>query len=223
MIEAVKSLRTPYGGTSSPSFEVDLPRGALREYLIASEVAAVVVAIAPTGRCRVSETRDPGRTWLALRRQIHGLELASIYWVESIEAARLIATEVCLPRAKDELGLIDGPVSHLVRAIEATAARMNTSLTEHAVVMRRVRSAVHLVKTQIAEAHASGELRWFNRAFRKWRLEAKKVGRVMSYAEALARLRKAAVVRVLSGGDLTDGAVELLPAIFPRLPASDTG
>jgi hypothetical protein len=148
------------------------------------------------------------------------MELASISWVESIEAARLIATEVCLPRAKDERGLMEGPPSTLVRAIEATAARMNISLTEHALVMRRVRTAVHTVKTKIAEAHASGELRWFNMAFRAWRLEAKKVGRVMSYAEALARLRRAAVVRLLSGGDFTD---ELLPAIFPKLPVSDTG
>jgi hypothetical protein len=218
MTEAVTSLRTPYGERSCRSFEVDLPRGALREYLIASHVAAVAVAITPTGQCRVLETRDPGRTLFALRRQIHGLELACIYWVESIEAARLIATEVSLSRAKDERCLMEGPPSALVRAIEATAARMNISLTEHAVVMRRVRSAVHLVKTQIAEAHARGELRWFNRAYRDWRLEAKKIGRVMSYAEAQARLRRAAVVRVLSGGDFTDVAVELLPAIFPKLP-----
>jgi hypothetical protein len=210
-------LRTPYGEPESRSFEIDLPRGALREYLIASHVAAVAVAIAPTGQCRVLETRDPGRTLFALRHQIHGLELASIYWVESIEAARLIATEVALPRAKDEHCLVEGPPSTLVRAIEATAARMNIALTEHAVVMRRVRSAVHLVKTMIAEAHASGGLRWFNTAFRSWRLEAKKVGRVMSYAEALARLRKAAVVHVLSGGDFGDAAIELLPAIFPKL------
>ncbi|MBO4221989.1 hypothetical protein [Bradyrhizobium neotropicale] len=217
MIRAATSLRPPYGGPARRSFEIDLPRGALREYLIASHVAAVAVAIVPTGQCRVVATRDPGRTLVALRREFHGIELASIFWVESPEMARLIATEVSLPRVKDERGLMEGPASQLVRAIEATAARMNISLTEHAVVMRRVRSAVHLVKTKIAEAQARGELGWFNKAYREWRLEAKKVGRVMSYAEAQARLRRAAVVRALSG-DFTDAGIEMLPAIFPKLP-----
>ncbi|MCP3460405.1 hypothetical protein [Bradyrhizobium sp. CCGUVB23] len=53
--------------------------------------------------------------------------------------------------------------------------------------MARVKLAVRRVQVVIDAANTTGELAWFNAAYRAWRIEAKKVGRGMSYADALAR------------------------------------
>jgi hypothetical protein len=62
-------------------------------------------------------------------------------------------------------------------------------------------------------------LKWFNQACRDWRLQAKPLGRTMSYQEARARLRRVVVQRLLAG-DLED-AVALAPTIFPSLTPGD--
>ncbi|WFU44169.1 hypothetical protein QA640_17980 [Bradyrhizobium sp. CB82] len=103
------------------------------------------------------------------------------------------------------------------RQIEAVAERWNMTLTNHDAAMSRVRAAVRHVQEKINEANASGDLGWFNSAYRSWRIEAKKIGRVMSYAEALARLRKAVTKRLITL-DVIDLDADLLPDIFPKLP-----
>jgi hypothetical protein len=78
---------------------------------------------------------------------------------------------------------------------------MGFVLTDHADVLLRARAAVAFVEDKIEQQQASGELAWFNQAYREWRLAAKAEGRSMTYAEARARLRRhnfsrSAVVRV---------------------------
>jgi hypothetical protein len=46
---------------------------------------------------------------------------------------------------------------------------------------------VKRVQDKIDEAQAAGDLAWFNSAYRSWRLEARRSGHGMSYAEARAR------------------------------------
>ncbi|KWV60354.1 hypothetical protein AS156_29465 [Bradyrhizobium macuxiense] len=82
--------------------------------------------------------------------------------------------------------------------------------------MARVKSAVRHVQEVIDAANATGELAWFNTAYRAWRLDAKKIGSGMSYAEARARLRKAVTKRLITL-DVLDCSERLLPDIFPLL------
>jgi hypothetical protein len=100
-------------------------------------------------------------------------------------------------------------VDELIAQIRMVAEALNIPVTEHDVVMARVSAAVGLVERKIAEASRSGELKWFNEAYRTWRMSR---GRAMTYRAARARLRKA----VMQSGLSADGAMtrELLPAIF---------
>jgi len=98
--------------------------------------------------------------------------------------------------------------------IEIAGDRMNLALTDHETIMTRVRMAVEYVESKIAEAQAAGELRWFNRAFREWRLEANARGRTMSYAEARARLRRAIYRQILFSEFC---GIASMAAVFPTL------
>ena len=206
--------------THPPYCELDLPRGALREYLLLAGVAAVYVADFPKSRCKIGATRDVLRSIQVLRLKRHdGVVCAWLAWVESRELAELIAAEASSYYGNDPNGLLDVSIKAAIRAVEAAAARMSVPLTEHTVLMQRVRRASFHVKQMIDDAHGRGDLKWFNTAFREWRLQAKAQGRVMSYKEARARLRKVVVQRVLAG-DLED-AVALAPTIFPKLTPGD--
>jgi hypothetical protein len=87
-------------------------------------------------------------------------------------------------------------------------------LTDHATIMERVSAAVAYVEDKIEQAQAAGELRWFNQAYQAWRLEAKAQGRVMTYAEARARLRRAIYRQILFG---EAGEIAVRPKLFPSL------
>jgi len=102
------------------------------------------------------------------------------------------------------------------RKVENVAAHMGIALTEHATVLSRARTAVAYIEQRIKQAQATGELSWFNSAYRAWRLEAKQVGRGMSYAEARARLRKNLFRQILSN-EVQPGPNQ----IFPPLPGID--
>ena len=80
----------------------------------------------------------------------------------------------------------------------------------------RARAAVAHIERQIAQAQATGELQWFNRAYRSWRLQAKQYGRSMSYAEARARLRQKLFRQLLSNEVQNDPS-----QLFPPLPGID--
>jgi hypothetical protein len=151
---------------------------------------------------RSGVSRDLRRTMLELRRQHLAWRLSWASWVDDADIARRILTASCGPS---------------IQAIAEAAQRMGVQMTPHSVVMQRVRIAVTEVQKIIEAANASGELSWFNRGFREWRLEAKQHGRYMSYAEARARLRRVVFVAVLQG-DVTSFGAALLPKIFPLLP-----
>ncbi len=192
-----------------------MPRGVLREYLRLSGVAAIYLATLAEGGFRVGSSRDLDRTIYLLRRRYYGLRLATAVWVENKELAELIICEA-MPRLNcDSGGTCEVARRDAERAIEAAAARLNVALTDHATVMRRVRRASFHVKRLIDDANARGELKWFNEAFREWRIASKSQGRSVSYAEARARLRRVVVQRVLAGD--VENVVALTPEIFPQL------
>jgi hypothetical protein len=195
----------------------EIPRGADREYLIVFGAAAIYIGTIPRGEpCIVGACRDLEKTLEAMRDRWPWSEIGCAFWVKDRDAAEVIAAEVngVLPHDLD--GRLAVRAETARRQIERVACGWKTPLTNHNAAMARVRWAVARVQEKIAEANAGGELAWFNAAYRQWRLEAKKSGRVMSYAEALARLRKAVTKRLITFENL-DLGTDLLPEVFPAL------
>lgn len=186
-----------------------LPRGAERDYLAAYGLVAVYVAALPTGETIIGTSRDLMQSLLAIRRSHAGAAIVSAYWVKNAAEARAICACVAW-QSKD---VPTTPRTAQTR-IEIAARRMKLALTDHDTVMARVRTAVEYVEAKIAEAQAAGELHWFNRAFRRWRLRANAHGRTMSYAEARARLRRALYRQILFADSCE---VAQLPAVLPPL------
>jgi hypothetical protein len=186
-----------------------LPRGAEREYLTVYGVVAVYVVELPTGETMVGISRDLLQSLLSIRRRYEGAAIVCAHWVKDADEAQLICREI----VRDSEGVLMNARTVSAR-IENAAARMNLALTDHETIMERVRMAVEYVDGKIAEAQASGELRWFNRAFRAWRLAAKQHGRTMSYAEARARLRRA-IYRKILFGEVCE--IAPMPNVFPPL------
>jgi hypothetical protein len=186
-----------------------LPRGAEREYLTVYGIVAIYVVELPTGETMLGISRDLFQSLLSLRRRYAGAAIVCAYWAKEAAEAQLVCREVARG-SKDVL-----MNARTVQArIETAAARVNIALTDHETIMTRVRMAVEYVDGKIAEAQAAGDLRWFNRTFREWRLEANARGRTMSYAEARARLRRAIYRQILFSECCEIGS---MPTVFPKL------
>ena len=193
-----------------------MPRGAERAYLAAYGILAVYVAAPSKGPPSVvGVSQDLLQTLMALRRCrcLPLLHMTCAFWIEDKAEARLLAREVNagLPHYGDD-GMLDADAAVAKRKIENVAAHIGIRLTEHDTVLMRARAAVEFVERKIEDEQANGKLRWFNRAFRQWRLEAQKHGRSMSYGEARARLRQKMFRQILNS--------EFKPGVFPVLPAT---
>ena len=186
-----------------------LPRRAEREYLTVYGVVAVYVVELPTGETMLGTSRDLLQSLQAIRRRHTGAAIIAAYWAKDLVEAQ----RVCQEAMRDSEGVLMN--ARTVRArIETAGDRMNLSLTDHETIMQRARMAVEYVEGKIVEAQAAGELRWFNRAFREWRLKANAQGRTMSYAEARARLRRAIYRQILFSEFSRIGS---MAAVFPTL------
>ncbi len=75
--------------------------------------------------------------------------------------------------------------------IVAAAQQLGIALTEHEEAVARARAAVIRINAMLNEAHARGDLKFFNAEFHRRRVAARAVGvRFMSYGAAMQRLRK---------------------------------
>ncbi|WLB66047.1 hypothetical protein QIH96_13145 [Bradyrhizobium japonicum] len=194
-----------------------LPRQGEREFIAAYGIVAVYVAALPDGGSLVGFSRDLLHSLLTLRRRWPGLHITAAFWVKDRSEARLISNEVNASLMHDgERRLLLADAKAAERHVENVAAHMGIALTEHATVLTRARTAVAYIEERIAQAQAAGELAWFNAAYRAWRLEAKRQGRGMSYAEARARLRQNLFRQILTND------VQINPKqIFPPLQGID--
>src|SRR6516164_6521283 len=186
-----------------------LPRGAEREYLTVYGVVAVYVVELPTGKTMLGTSRDLLQSLQAIRRRHIGAAIVAAYWAKDLVEAQ----RICQEAMRDSEGVLMNARTVQAR-IESAGDRMNVALTDHDLIMQRVRMAVEYVEGKIAEAQAAGELHWFNRAFREWRLKANARGRTMSYAEARARLRRAIYRQILFSEFC---GIASMAAVFPTL------
>lgn len=197
--------------------EFEIPHGAEREYLIIFGVAAVYIGTSPTGEpCIVGATRDLNLTQRSMQRKWLWSEISCAYWVKDRDIAEAIAAEVNAVLLHDQQGRLMVRAETAARQIERLARAWHVPLTNHDAAMARVKSAVRHVQEVIDAANATGELAWFNTAYKAWRLDAKKLGAGMSYAEARARPRKAVTKRLITLNVL-DCSETLLAEIFPAL------
>ncbi|WP_439372945.1 hypothetical protein [Bradyrhizobium sp. DASA03120] len=197
--------------------EFEIPHGAEREYLIIFGVAAIYVGTSPTGEpCIVGASRDLNLSQRGMQRKWLRSEISCAYWVKDRDTAEAIAAEVDGVLPHDQDGRLAVRAEVAARQIEHIARDWNIPLTNHDGAMARVKSAVRHVQEVIDAANKTGELAWFNTAYRAWRLDAQKVGAGMSYAEARARLRKAVTKRLITL-DVLDCSETLLAEIFPAL------
>jgi len=103
------------------------------------------------------------------------------------------------------------------RTIEAAAAGLRISISDHADVLERARDAIRKVNTALAHAKARGELRTFHRAFVEARREAVEQGiKPQSYARAYTRLRAALFVFASRGEELPP-ITDLIDTVAPPL------
>jgi hypothetical protein len=85
-------------------------------------------------------------------------------------------------------------------------------LTEHDVVVERAQAAVAQLNAKLVAAQAKGDLQFFNRAYREYRLACKERGeRAMVYGVALAKLRQ-----LMAGAAAGSPASDLLRRVFER-------
>jgi hypothetical protein len=186
---------------------IRMPRGAERDYLSAYGILAIYVASVPKQSISiVGVSRDLLQTLTALRkrRRLPLLQITCAYWIEDKTEARLLAREV-----NCGLPMLEMDAATAQRKVENAAAHMCVRLTDHETVRMRALAAAEFVERQIEDAQANGNLRWFNRAFRQWRLEASARGISMSYAEARMRLRKKLFRQMLNANSR--------PGLFPVL------
>jgi hypothetical protein len=218
MTEAARSSLRDYDAPTLRSFEIELPRGALREYLLAAKITAIYVATIDDRLSTVQITRDLERSVQYLRRDNLTARLAHAFWCADRSLARVVARKSIsgFPIAIFP-NYVEAPPRFTALEIVDRASAMSLSLTDHVVVMRRARAAVFRVKQAIERAQANGELNWFNQAFRAWRLRAQSVDRTMSYMEARARLRRC-LIRLAIAGELDRISEHLTCKIFPELP-----
>lgn len=185
--------------TISAVTELELPRGAVREYLHVFGVAAVYVATAPGGQVlKIGVTQDLERTLTGMRevRGEHSVDITVAFWVEDRARAQELA------RAAQDVHSGDSGFTgeRAGRAIEQAATTLRIAITSHDAAMQRVAAAVERVNQRIELANKTGGLKDFNRVFKTHRNVAKAAGRrCMNYAEALARLRKVLVKRLVKG------------------------
>jgi hypothetical protein len=175
---------------------MQIPRRAERQYVALLGIAAVYVASLPDGRRTVCVSTDLLRSRSYWRREGGG-EIEFVVWVKDRISAcsirRLANRQISDPRQQ----------------IRAAARALNIPVTEHAVVMDRVGTAIRTVDQRIAAAHDHGELRWFNQAFRDWRLN----GHGLNYRHARGRLRQAVIKKIVAS-DCEEMQPSLLPEIF---------
>jgi hypothetical protein len=192
---------------------IELPTGAIREYLIAFGVDAIYVGVLPDGDvCKIGVTRDLMRSYQAMRVRWPGSTIAAAFWLSGRGEAERIARIVRDKLPRDELAAIV--------EIELAAVQAQIRLTDHTAAMGRVIAALGRVDAELARAHQAGQLGWFNRGFKRWRLAhaGRQGDRCMNFTEAKARLRRAVVRRLIAGGYVAGQAMASLEGeIFPVL------
>jgi hypothetical protein len=177
--------------------ELEIPHGATKDYLLAFGVAAVYVATPMRGEpAAIGVARDLGRALAKLRERWQPMIFISYaVWTESVSRAEAIVSEVAdvfgPSYAAGPRGCFELRGERLVGAIDAVVQRHGWTVTRHETALARVRAAVDQLDAELAQAKAAGRLKFFNGAYKAYRLAAEARGeKFMTYGEAFTRFRR---------------------------------
>lgn len=188
---------------------MQLPTGAEREYLDAIGIVAVYVATIDHF-CIVRSSRDLAASEQSLRQVWPEARIVSAWWVrEKLQADRLV-NEFRMNLIHD---LIPCDAEQAREALLKSAELQGVKLTEHATVIKRASAAAARIRETLNVANGRGELAWFNRAYRAYRMQIQGRRKAMNYAAARARLCKAMARRLVLVQQVDFGA-ELLAEVF---------
>jgi hypothetical protein len=196
---------------------IEIPRGPARSYLIVSGAATIYIATASSvrmcgspgrkTRVIVGTTRDLWLTLCELRKKFPDAAIVYAMWAKDIGTAKRVVTGV-----RDDYA----EVYQAEAALALRMMRCNVVLTEHHIVMLRVRRALERINAKITAANKSGQLRWFNRAYRASRLQAKENGcGMVPYFYARTKLRNEMVKQLISL-KVIDCQPDLITRVLPE-------
>lgn len=189
---------------------MDIPQGAEREYIAVYGIAAIYVARRPDGRAIVRCARDLALADRALRRRWPGAYIGHVYWAPSHQEARRILRDVVEDRGS--LTIIDRACKNIIK----TADRLGIPLHDHTDVVVRAEEVVKFIDEKIALANRNGGMKWFNCAYKEWRVQAEAHGVSRSktmFKVALSYLRKRMYRNIIDGLDVNDADPR---KIFPQ-------
>jgi hypothetical protein len=146
---------------------IERPSLAERDYIFQFGIAAI--CISPAGRISVGS--DLARA-------------AAVLWARDRATAEQIL--IALGEARPS------SVAQAEAEVVSAASRLGAVLSPNDTLMARVRAATAALDGKLSQAQDDGDLRFFNREFKRRRIEAQRQGKTfLPYPVALSRLRKA--------------------------------
>jgi hypothetical protein len=213
-------LSTPLNSSApikqtEPIKPLELPDSSVRAYLSKFAVGAIYVICGPNGSpCQIGAGFDLAGELAAIRnswpKDLTPPILAACWWCFDLRTAQQIQTltVACdLRSARKEGSRFAVNLTEASAAIIAAAGRLHFKLTEHAIVMERIRLTGIALEGKLTAAQNAGVLREFNQEYKRRRIAAQRAGkRYLYYEAARAKLRAllaaAADDRFSSDGDI---------------------
>lgn len=194
---------------------LELPDAAARTYLSKFNVGAVYVVSGPCGQpCLIGASGPELDVALAAARKAwprdHAPVLAAVWWCFDRRTAQQIAT---LAQASDLRHVQkQGPcllatLTEAMDGIAAAAARLKFRLTDHATVLSRVRTSTAVIDGKLTAAQDAGQLREFNKEYRRRRIAAQRAGKPFIDYDT-ARRRLAALLALVAAGRFSGNVIE---------------
>lgn len=199
--------------------QLEIPRGAMRDYINMTGDAAILVLNPPIGRpCEIRVGRDIGQVQTSAKRRWHfAVEIVVAVWVINKPTALRVCEHVGAlaqrdyPLDKHGRWRMDGRDARAL--IQEATQTLGIKTMEHGPYLRMIRERCALIEDDMQRAWAKGQLAWFNRAYHRHRITDM---RPSSFPEARLRLRRAIMRRVVAGYGSAVNA-DILGEIFPRL------
>lgn len=201
---------------------LDMPRGAIREYIILSKIAAIYIATPPAGEpVMIGVSRDLARAQRNARRRWHfSVDISAALWVRDAATAHRIADTVgkaALRRyGSDDADHLRIRGERAREIIAEVAKEASVLLTEHGAMMARVTRATQEIANELDKAQSEGRLHWFNAAYKRWRMTGQSH---MTYSSARLRLRQVMTKRIIKGDTNVLADNEIIASIFPMSKA----